>query len=261
MQSCSGGNGVEHVSRHEGERRSTRRPRPRTSTHMERCPRIEKAADGLLEGEEAVLHVKGTQIASEKTPQPVDIAIEAGVQESELVPVWTVRKIAIGESVSNQGKGWRWDTEVEALAWTDEQYTLPRGTALRHRGGLIRGAARAVRRSALSRASVWEVSCIASPHMPRRMWRVAMKELAVVSKDVSTPWPRLLEMQDIEVKRALLFSTRLRFAPEAQSIRDAAIDGIMQLRRTRRRSASDLTATPPAFTRAVRRAAERLLGE
>jgi hypothetical protein len=37
---------------------------------MERCPRLEKVTDDLFEGEEAVLHVMGVQIASEKRRTP-----------------------------------------------------------------------------------------------------------------------------------------------------------------------------------------------
>jgi hypothetical protein len=37
---------------------------------VERCRRIEKVADRLFEGEEAVLHVMGVQIASEKRRNP-----------------------------------------------------------------------------------------------------------------------------------------------------------------------------------------------
>jgi hypothetical protein len=37
---------------------------------MVRCPQIEKVADRLFEGEEAVLHVMGVQIASEKRRNP-----------------------------------------------------------------------------------------------------------------------------------------------------------------------------------------------
>jgi hypothetical protein len=40
--------------------------------------------------------------------------------------------------------------------------------------------------------------------------------------------PRVSQIQDLDDKRALLFSARLRFAPEAQSIRDAAIDGVVE---------------------------------
>jgi len=39
-------------------------------TSKGRCRRIERVADRLFEGEEAVLHVRGVQIASEKRLNP-----------------------------------------------------------------------------------------------------------------------------------------------------------------------------------------------
>ena len=52
---------------------------------MERCRRIERVADRLFEGEEAVLHVMGEQIASEKRRNPWTSA-----RSGDLCQVWTL---------------------------------------------------------------------------------------------------------------------------------------------------------------------------
>jgi hypothetical protein len=61
-----------------------RRPPPASrSVYVELCPRLEGVTDPLFEGEEAVLHVMGIQIASEKRRNP-----------------WTSRRFTLEESQS-----------------------------------------------------------------------------------------------------------------------------------------------------------------
>ena len=53
-------------------------PPSKGCTGKEPCPRIERVADRLFEGEETVLHVMREQIASEKRRNPLMSAKQSG---------------------------------------------------------------------------------------------------------------------------------------------------------------------------------------